>query len=72
MNTLMESLPPMDWRELATKDDLADLKEDLADLEERLDARIDRRIAQHTYVILVGMAAMITPIYLALFSGGAG
>lgn len=65
VTTLMDSLPPIGWERLATK-------EDLADLEERLDTRIDRRIAQQTYVILVGMAAMITPIYLALFTGGAG
>ena len=63
VTTLMDSLPPIGWERLATK-------EDLADLEERIDARIDKRIAQQTYVILVGVAAMITPIYLALFSGG--
>ena len=68
----MDSLPPIGWERLATKDDLADLKEDLTDLEQRLDARIDKRIAQQTYVILVGVAAMLTPVYLALFSGGAG
>ena len=33
-NTLMESLPPMDWHELATKDDLAAL-------EDRMDARFE-------------------------------
>ena len=70
VTTLMDSLPPIGWERLATKEDLADLKEDLADLEERIDARIDKRIAQQTYVILVGVAAMMTPIYLALFSGG--
>ena len=59
----MDSLPPVGWERLATKDDLADL-------EERLDTRFDKRIAQQTYVILVGVAAMITPIYLALFTGG--
>ena len=63
VTTLMDSLPPIGWERLATK-------EDLADLEERIDTRIDKRIAQQTYVILVGVAAMITPIYLALFSGG--
>ena len=65
VTTLMDSLPPIGWERLATK-------EDLADLEERIDARIDKRIAQQTYVILVGVAAMITPVYLALFSGAAG
>ena len=70
VTTLMDSLPPIGWERLATKEDMADLKEDLTDLEQRLDARIDKRIAQQTYVILVGVAAMITPIYLALFSGG--
>ena len=33
-NTLMESLPPIDWHELATKDDLAAL-------EDRMDARFE-------------------------------
>ena len=61
----MDSLPPIGWERLATK-------EDLADLEERIDTRIDKRIAQQTYVILVGVAAMITPIYLALFTAPAG
>ena len=69
VTTLMDSLPPIGWERLATKDDLADL-------EQRLDARIDKRIAKQTYVILVGVAttvaAMLTPVYLALFSGGAG
>ena len=65
VTTLMDSLPPVGWERLATKDDLADL-------EQRLDARIDKRIAKQTYVILVGVAAMITPIYLALFTAPAG
>jgi predicted nuclease with TOPRIM domain len=37
-DTLMEALPPVPWDELATK-------EDLARLEERLNARLDGRIA---------------------------
>ena len=68
----MDSLPPIGWERLATKDDLAALEERLSTRFERIDARIDKRIAQQTYVTLVGVAAMITPIYLALFSGGAG
>ena len=72
----MDSLPPIGWERLATKEDLADLKEDLTDLEERIDARIDKRIAQQTYVILAGVVAMLSPFYIALFmamfSGGAG
>ena len=78
MTTLMDSLPPIGWERLATK-------EDLADLEERLSTRFDAKFvemrgesklgrAKQTYVILVGGAAMLaaalTPIYLALFSGG--
>ena len=39
--TLMESLPPMDWNELATKSDLAVLKSDLAALEERMTAKFE-------------------------------
>ena len=72
VTTLMDSLPPIGWERLATKDDLAALEERLDTRFERIDARIDKRIAQQTYVTLVGVAAMITPIYLALFSGGAG
>lgn len=76
VRTLMDSLPPMDWREFATKTDLAALEERLDTRFERVDARIDKRIAKQTYVILVGtmatLAAALTPIYLALFSGGAG
>ena len=118
--TLMESLPPVDWHELATKDDLAALEErvnakfevvdarfdalrvelgaridtgltglgaridtgltglgakidtGLADLrgETKLDmARLTRDMARQTYVILAGLAAIITPIYIALFTG---
>ena len=63
--TLMESLPPIGWDKLATK-------EDLATLAERLNARTDRGLARQTYVMLVGMAALITPIYIALFTGAAG
>ena len=156
--TLMESLPPVDWHELATKDDLAALEErvnarfevvdaridtglggvrgEVAALRVELGARIDtglagvrgevagvrgevaelrgemsamnarfevvdarfdavgdridkgladlrgemklnmarltRDIARQTYVILAGLAAIITPIYIALFTGAAG
>ena len=138
--TLMESLPPVDWHELATKDDLAALEErvnarfevvdarfdalrvelgaridtglagvrgevaelrgemsamnarfevvdarfdavghridkGLADLrgELKLDmARLTRDMARQTYVILAGLVAIITPIYIALFTGAAG
>ena len=160
--TLMESLPPVDWHELATKDDLAALEErvnarfevvdaridtglggvrgevaalrvelgaridtglagvrgeigemrgemrgeigemrgemsamnarfevvdarfdavgdridkGLADLrgEMKLDmARLTRDMARQTYVILAGLVAIITPIYIALFTGAAG
>ena len=116
VRTLMDSLPPVDWRELATKTDLVALEErinvkfevvdvrlealrselgakidmvltglnakidtGLTDLNAKidtgltdLDAKIDKRAAQQIYVVLVGMAAMMTPIYLALFTGGAG
>ena len=152
--TLMESLPPVDWHELATKDDLAALEErvnarfevvddridtglagvrgEVTALRVELGARIDtglagvrgeigelrgemrgeigelrgemsamnarfdavgdsidtglaglrgemkldmarltRDMARQTYVILAGLAAIITPIYFALFSGTA-
>lgn len=67
--TLMESLPPIGWDKLATKEDLAALE---ARVSARFDARIDRGLARQTYVILVGLAALITPIYIALFTGAAG
>ena len=102
--TLMESLPPVDWHELATKDDLAGLEERVNARFEVVDARFDAlrvelgaridtglagvrgeiadlrgetklSIAHQTYVILAGvaasLAAALTPIYIALFSGAA-
>ena len=73
VTTLMDSLPPIGWERLATKEDLADLEERLST---RFNARIDKRFAQQTYVILAGMAAMLSPFYIALFmamfSGGSG
>ena len=73
----MDSLPPIGWERLATKEDLADLEERLSTKFERVDAKFTEMrgemklgLARQTYVVLVGMAAMITPIYLALFSGG--
>ena len=98
--TLMESLPPVDWHELATKDDLAALEERVNARFEVVDARFDalrvelgaridtglaelwgeisdlrgetkRDIARQTYVILAGLVAIITPIYIALFTGAA-
>ena len=100
----MESLPPVDWHELATKEDLTALEErvgvrfdavdvrfDAVDVELRaMDVRIDAvgdridtgltkvrgemklGLARQTYVILAGLAAIITPIYIALFSGAGG
>ena len=81
VNTIMDSLPPMDWRELATKTDLAALEERLDTRFERIDTRferidtgIDKRIAKQTYVLLASLAAMLSPFYIALvmalFSGG--
>ena len=74
VNTLMDSLPPMDWRELATKTDLAALEERIDTRFERLDARfIEMRAesklgrAKQTYVVLAGVAAMLSPFYIALF-----
>ena len=105
--TLMESLPPVDWHELATKDDLAALEERVNSRFEVVDARFDalrvelgaridtglagvrsevaevrgeisklggetkRDIARQTYVILAGLVAIITPVYIALFTGAA-
>ena len=80
VTTLMDSLPPIGWERLATK-------EDLADLEERLSTKFDARFvemrgesklgrARQTYVVLAGTAAMLaaalTPVYLALFTAPAG
>ncbi len=113
VTTLMDSLPPMDWHELATKTDLAALEERMDARFEVVDARfevVDVRLealrtelgakidtgltdlnakidtgladvrgemksglATQTYVILAGLAATLaaamTPIYLALFTG---
>ena len=41
VRTLMDSLPPMDWRELATKTDLAALEERLDTRFERMDTKLD-------------------------------
>ena len=41
VNTLMDSLPPMDWHELATKTDLAALEERLDTRFERMDTKFD-------------------------------
>ena len=123
--TLMESLPPVSWHELATKSDVGVLKSDVvplksdvaviksdvgvlksdvgviksdvAVLEAKTDAvrvelgakieaglaklrgemhilRGDMKlgIARQTYVILAALAAVMTPIYFALFTGTAG
>ena len=83
VTTLMDSLPPIGWERLATKDDLADLEQRLDTRFERLDAKfIEMRgesklgRAKQTYVLLAGVAAMLSPFYIALFmamfSGGAG
>ena len=40
-DTLMASLPPMDWSEIATKSDLAVLRADLGALEDRMDLRFE-------------------------------
>ena len=137
--TLMESLPPVDWHELATKDDLAALEErvnarfevvddridtglagvrgevtalrgemrgeigemrgeigelrgEMSAMNARFDAvgdridtglaglrgemkldmaRLTRDMARQTYVVLAALAAIITPIYFALFRGTA-
>ena len=41
VTTLMDSLPPMDWHELATKTDLAALEERMDTKFERVDAKFD-------------------------------
>ena len=102
VTTLMDSLPPVDWHELATKTDLAALEERmdarfevvdvrLEALRTELGAKIDTGLtglnakidtgladvrgemkssfAKQTYVTLVAFAALVTPIYLALFAG---
>ncbi len=123
--TLMESLPPMDWNELATKADIEaiDARFDVIDsrfdvidsrfdvidarfeaIDSRFEAidlrfeamgdridkgfadvggeskrdigrvhhdigRVHRDIARLTYVILAGVAAAVTPIYIFLLTG---
>ena len=83
----MDSLPPIGWERLATKEDLAALEERLDTRFEALRVEMDAKfiemrgemklgLARQTYVVLAGVAAMLaaalTPIYLTLFSGGAG
>ena len=132
--TLMESLPPVNWDKLATKEDLTTLEDrvnarftvvdarfdalrvelgakidtglaevrgemagvrgEISDVRTELGARIDTGLAgvrgemagvrgetklgraRQTYVILAGvaagLAAAMTPIYIALFTGAAG
>ena len=83
VTTLMDSLPPTDWHELATKTDLAALEERMDAKFERVDARfeavearIDKGLAKQTYVILAGVATIAAPfciaLFIALFSGAAG
>ena len=57
VNTLMESLPPMDWRELATKTDLAAL-------EERMNVKFD--------VLRVEMGAKFTAVDAGFTAVAAG
>jgi predicted unusual protein kinase regulating ubiquinone biosynthesis (AarF/ABC1/UbiB family) len=83
VTTLMDSLPPMDWRELATKTDLAALEERMNARFTEVDARFTEMrgevklgLARQTYAILVGGAALaagaLAPVYYALFNGGGG
>ena len=60
--TLMSSLPPMDWSEIATKSDLHALEERL---ELRITASVDRSIRQQTQwvfgaVVLQAVAMILT------------
>jgi hypothetical protein len=62
----------MDWRELATKTDLAALEERMNTRFTEMRGETKLGLARQTYVMLVGVAAMITPIYLVLFTRTAG
>ena len=70
VTTLMESLPPVGWENLATKDDLEAVEERLIT---KFDAKIERALARQTYIFLAGVAATLAaamvPIYIALFTG---
>ena len=90
--TLMESLPPVSWEKLATKEDLHALEERMhAGFEslgkelrgEMKELRGELRgemkglrgetklsLARQTFVLLAALAAAVTPIYIALFTGG--
>ena len=46
---------------------LAELRGEISDLR----GETKRDIARQTYVILAGLVAIITPIYIALFTGAA-
>ena len=70
VTTLMESLPPVGWDRLATKEDLEAVEERLS---AKFDAKLEKGLARTTYVILAGVAAALAaamiPIYVALFTG---
>ena len=54
-DTLMASLPPMDWSQLATKDDL-DTRFEASEL--RLMAHVDRSLRQQTQWVVGALGAM--------------
>ena len=63
--TLMSSLPPMDWTEIATKSDLAGLEERL---ELRITAHVDRALRTQTQWVFGAVVVQMTAFFIAVLA----
>jgi hypothetical protein len=61
--TLMSSLPPMDWTEIATKSDLREL-------ELRLTAHLDRALRVQTQWVFGAVVVQMTAFFVAVVALG--
>ena len=62
-DTLMASLPPMDWSEMATKSDLREL-------ELRLSGHMDRALRQQTQWVFGAVVAQCLAVLVAILTLG--